>query len=104
MKHTPTPWKIDKREVLYAINTDTKHIGVIASDTIDGKVRGEGCANAQHIVHCVNTHDALVEALEAWKKANDGEALLANSMERANLGNKALKLTEAALEAAKEKE
>jgi len=52
-KHTPTPWIINPQ---YAGGIFTSF----------GERIGEcGQANAEHIVKCVNNHDALVEALKA---------------------------------------
>lgn len=50
MSHTPTPWRVSEICTLWGKNEE--YIGDIA-DSID----------AAHIVHCVNAHAALVEAL-----------------------------------------
>jgi hypothetical protein len=58
--HTPTPWEnqdgisifsADDHEIA---NTSRRHLS-----------NAEACANAAHIVRCVNAHDELVAALEA---------------------------------------
>jgi len=66
MKHTPTPWQrgnnlfpdrifdLKEREIAYCGGQNTS-----------------GTANAKHIVHCVNMHDELVEALDDMIKYLD---------------------------------
>lgn len=70
--HTPTPWKI-----VYAYMTgDTKFpLHYIRSENSPQSniCHGGNLANAQHIVKCVNSHDALVEALnKVYKSMQDG--------------------------------
>lgn len=48
---TPTPWKAK------GVKIDSHAISI-------GECYYENEANAAHIVHCVNTHDELVEALK----------------------------------------
>lgn len=71
-EHTPTPWYFvptgDRMKKKYCqpfgVTTYEKNPTLIAG--VFGDVRGgESVAktNAHHIVHCVNNHDALVEAL-----------------------------------------
>lgn len=78
MNHTPTPWKYqeDCNGFSYEIVTADENADPIADVLMsnatllpqfketDRKVR---LANARHIVHCVNTHDALVKALR-WAR------------------------------------
>jgi len=74
MKHTPTPWEVTgELDYIRISNTDSKN-----PDSCDGirqvahVVQGdyeipnyeEAMANAQHIIHCVNTHAELLEALK----------------------------------------
>lgn len=70
--HTPTPWFVcrddsdPKNDASLFIQSET---AVIAR--MDRRGDGSGTymkrtkADAEHIVHCVNTHEALVEALRA---------------------------------------
>ena len=59
-KHTKTPWKICSRNARN-IRTTTTAGNLIATCCLAG---GLPAANAAHIVRCVNSHEALVEALE----------------------------------------
>jgi hypothetical protein len=66
-KHTPTPWHVDT----IPINPFSIHWsgGCIAECALpengwSGMTVYETESNARHIVHCVNMHDQLVEALE----------------------------------------
>lgn len=69
-KHTPAPW-----EVAYEVSATQRFPTVIAR--IDGRIVGisspwmndQAEANAAHIVHCVNSHASLVEALGEARKA-----------------------------------
>jgi len=54
MTHTPTPWIHVKGNLIR-----DSHGVCIAGDS----TAIQNAANAAHIVHCVNSHDALVEAL-----------------------------------------
>ena len=63
-QHTPTPWEVTGKveegdgEVSIVSTTEQEEVcQVFGGDAIE--------ANAHHIVHCVNTHAALVVALEA---------------------------------------
>lgn len=60
-KHTPTPWAVD----YLCIRAADGNIGLmnLARDT-DVSV-----ANAAHIVHCVNTHDEMLGALQVAELA-----------------------------------
>lgn len=66
VKHSPTPWKVENngsaRSV--AIVNDQHHI---ASVWNVGEGHGVKHANAEHIVRCVNAHDALVNALMKYR-------------------------------------
>lgn len=59
--HTPTPWRL-------LDNTGGKRtlVHVECEATLEPvcSIPRKRMADAAHIVHCVNTHDALVEALE----------------------------------------
>ncbi len=64
MSHTPTPWMYQERgprevkllRVHYEIGSQANGEGI-------GLAFGDDEVNAEHIVRCVNSHDALVEAL-----------------------------------------
>lgn len=69
--HTPTPWSVFIMGDTVAIDIGAKHNGRKPNivnwtgfDSCDLPLE-ERKANARHIVHCVNTHAALVEALRA---------------------------------------
>ena len=58
-KHTPTPWRVIKNgRIVWHKGGDIGEI-VVRSGNYD-----EAQANAEHIVKCVNSHDALIEALK----------------------------------------
>ena len=65
--HTPTPWCY--RKAAKHLHIEGTHAGYgrrIATVPYVGDSTGwTSAANAAHIVHCVNTHDALVEALRS---------------------------------------
>lgn len=66
-EHTKTPWSVDKRAKTL-VNGATGHsvatTGGYSNNTMDpDKLHGMLEANARHIVHCVNNHERLVEAL-----------------------------------------
>lgn len=56
-KHTPTPWNFEGR----AVYSQTEGEDICIVDSGNRKV---DVANAAHIVRCVNSHEALVKALE----------------------------------------
>jgi len=56
--HNPLPWKADGRALVFDCTNE-----LVANALLDN-VRGS-CANAEFIVRCVNSHDALVAALKA---------------------------------------
>ena len=59
MKHTPTPWTLEGRNILGAAHDGSMRC--IAP--VSGQSPANADANAAHIVRCVNAHDALVESL-----------------------------------------
>lgn len=76
-KHTPGPWELGKNGVDCAENH-----AICAGPTVIARVYGTGYpvgkgwsarseADARRIVHCVNCHDELVEALEEMLRWND---------------------------------
>lgn len=66
--HTATPWVANKIEgkPSFNIRAGLESVAMvyefIGSPTLNDR-HGEGAANAAHIVRCVNSHDALVQAL-----------------------------------------
>lgn len=60
-RHTPLPWSVDG-ELLLAIIRGSDATIVAVRHRLDGTPNQ---ANMRHIVHCVNAHEGLVEALEA---------------------------------------
>ena len=61
-KHTPTPWKSEKATNSFlGINRNVPVGSRYTFRTIGHDAVAQ--ANAEHIVRCVNSHDALVEAL-----------------------------------------
>mgnify|MGYP000747659551 CR=1 FL=1 len=80
MTHTPTPWKFAQESIdpEWAIVTDADGniIANVNSETgpdipplVSTKMPRD--ANAAHIVHCVNNHDALLQALKALVREID---------------------------------
>lgn len=73
--HSPTPWAIAGMTVIWSPSAKAIVAGVSALRETDEVKYSEPhvrtdpdgheiCANAAHIVHCVNTHDELVAALK----------------------------------------
>ena len=66
--HTLTPWEWRAAPTgQFAVHD---HYGMVACVT-GGQSLTDG-DRAKHIVHCVNTHDALIAALRAIVKITDG--------------------------------
>lgn len=68
MKHTPTPWAqhdIYPWEIWHGADY---HIADVHGREEIRK------ANADHIVHCVNLHDELIEALEKLARLENGDS------------------------------
>jgi len=66
-KHSPTPWSVS-----HDYNIFTQYGQCVATTRIDCGVNTDfalNLANAAHIVHCVNTHDALEAKLEKLVEA-----------------------------------
>src|SRR5208282_3626924 len=73
--HTPTPWQVNLTSpnagTFKLTDADGEFISYLARSRYhDDREDPEAEADAAHIVHCVNTHDALVAALrslhDAW--------------------------------------
>lgn len=99
-KHTPTPWRIGKGHCVVA---DEPVPGMDGSDAIEyygGHLIAESITteNCEHIVRCVNSHDALVaQMINALELI---ELLRANSSDRVVVENTQLAPMYAALAAA----
>ena len=59
MKHTPTPWKYQDIKTEY----DNRAVIMVENET-ELIARLVKVSNAAYIVHCVNMHEELVEALK----------------------------------------
>ena len=75
MTHTPTPWHVeeghiqrDSGGIRYWQITDGQDAIACNQFCYAGYDPDVNIANARHIVRCVNTHDALVKALEGILK------------------------------------
>jgi len=67
-KHTPTPWETDsdRNGSMSIFDNNGKSIAFMpdTSETFHNGTLEEQKANAKRIVHCVNTHDSLIYALQ----------------------------------------
>jgi hypothetical protein len=62
-QHTPTPWTVEFGQVI--VSEDTTLAMTAPVHNGPRVISDDECkANARHIVHCVNLHDELVQALE----------------------------------------
>jgi hypothetical protein len=76
-KHTPTPWSINEwPQAGSDIAIGAMGTPLIAKVILRDVSINEQKANATHIVHCVNVHDGLVEALQCFQRAWDENRLL----------------------------
>ena len=69
MEHTPLPWMIDARSTTHIVGANSRHVastGGYSSNLPEDRdtYTDENDANAAFIVHAVNAHQALVEALD----------------------------------------
>jgi hypothetical protein len=65
--HSPIPWKLDEQRSFSVIRSSKDDESIVffsRSQAINESDILQNDANARHIVHCANNHDALVEALE----------------------------------------
>ena len=77
-KHTPTPWNFER---LYS-NGRLDRVAIHPSHFYSESAFVEtDMANAEHIVKCVNSHDALVKAFHRLRKDID-TALLYKRMQK----------------------
>jgi hypothetical protein len=66
-QHTPTPWTVEFGQVI--VSEDTTLAMTAPVHNGPRVISDDECkANARHIVHCVNLHDELVQALEILTK------------------------------------
>ena len=77
MNHTPGPWHLNTYSVTNDDGIDrgfeiwgSNHS--VAIIPLKPENHSHAKANGEHIVHCVNTHDALVEALRGVLHHNNG--------------------------------
>lgn len=73
MSHTPTPWKLINEKTI--VGLDHPRQGYVADVNLhrsNDQQEPDGDANAAHIVRCVNSHDALIEALRTIKNQSLG--------------------------------
>ena len=75
-KHIRTPWNFDGRAI-YS-QTDCEDICIV--DTGNKKI---DVANAVHIVRCVNSHEALVKALQECLQNTGGGWIATSVIDRA---------------------
>lgn len=73
--HTPTPWHVASDGLTIKECCDSDRAFPFTVAKVDDVSRTDR-ANASHIVRCVNSHDALVAALENLVETHDlGEAM-----------------------------
>ncbi len=67
-KHTPTPWALNTDDIPPTIYAEVNQHCIAILDDSSGAYKFDDVAtceaNATHIVRCVNSHEALVKALE----------------------------------------
>lgn len=76
--HTATPWEVHlSRDPLRARDIITTHDAQIGIARMFGNIGQPTKANAEHIVRCVNSHEALVGASEwfgdCWNERRSAE-------------------------------
>lgn len=71
-KHTPTPWALNTDDIPPTIYAEVNQHCIAILDDSSGAYKFDDVAtceaNAEHIVRCVNSHEALVKALETVKQ------------------------------------
>ena len=72
MPHTATPWK-------HVYGHDTHKVKRDAAGRMLGPVTMD-LDDYDHAIHCVNTHEALVEALEECKTDNNANCIVTNDV------------------------
>ncbi len=61
---TPTPWYAQYNGYYWDITTAPEQYSPFLASVFSPENVRDGQANAEHIVRCVNAHDALVDTLE----------------------------------------
>jgi len=56
--YTQAPWSIEDEQSRYIIRHDVMYVAEVVKESKEDQ------ANAKRIVHCINTYDELVEAME----------------------------------------
>ena len=72
MEHTPTPWKLINEKTI--VGADHPRQGYVADVNLhrsNDQQHPDGAINAAHIIHCVNNHEALLQALKSLVKEID---------------------------------
>ena len=63
--HTPLPWKLEANGPGFNLTSPDRASHFCILIGMEGQPEGEHEANGHHIVHCVNTHPAILAVLEA---------------------------------------
>lgn len=72
--HTPTPWYADRLEHVVSVRASLPDDGEFTVFTTEYSSADDpqlNDANAAHIVRCVNSHSALVEALRSFALSDE---------------------------------
>ena len=72
MEHTPTPWKVGASSKVKIFRSDD--LTMVCECDHSQITFEESESNADHIVRCVNSHDALVAALDKISNSRKAEA------------------------------
>ena len=76
-EHTPTPWRLEEGRRIFALDlVSVAYCGTGAAFIRDGGYsisQDEADANAAFIVHCVNSHAALVAEVKAWRRTAEAD-------------------------------
>lgn len=86
-KHTPTPWALNTDDIPPTIYAEVNQHCIAILDDSSGAYKFDDVAtceaNAEHIVRCVNSHDALVKALQECLQNTGGGWIAASVIDRA---------------------
>ena len=79
MSHMPTPWQVKKAPQARLYHVCGRDGSSYSTDTLDLAAECQRKVEAEHIVLCVNSHDALVEVLKrcvsVFEKIREGKAV-----------------------------
>jgi hypothetical protein len=100
--HTPTPWRISKQHRDQSFMLDSPRRGIFRLDPFTSGMN-DATANAAFIVRAVNSHAALVEALEMTQDAILHQARMSNGPRNVAL-DRAYQKNQATLALAKRKD